>query len=121
MGQVGRNTKDSNNMRDGILSLLASILMALVVSVIVSFVFAGIGWIFGKPFLIPFIGGACGIFALYVLTILVKSIVTFARFKKDPIFKKAYFEVGLDWQEYKRIRNTVTPSSPEENNKILKD
>lgn len=108
-------------MRDGILPLLASMLMALVVSAVASFVFAGIGWLFGKPFFMPFIGGACGIFALYVLTILVKSIVTFARFKKDPIFKKAYYEVGLDWDEYKRLKNSVTPSSLDENNKDMDD
>ena len=58
-----------------------------------------------KGFWIPFVGGAVGLFALWWLLSTIRAIKTLIRFKKDPNFKRAYFSTGIEWEDFKRLKN----------------
>ena len=95
-----------------ILSLLVSLfkmaILSLILSAVIAFFYWLTGVIFGKDndFLIPFIGGAAGIFGLYFVYSIIHTILTLIRFQKDPIYKDAYTRgVVTSWKDYQASKN----------------
>ena len=110
-----REKKDKDEMPfmkvgKGILRFLLTLIRMAIISAAISLVLTFIYWLFGviagksNGFLLPFIGGAIGIFGIWFILSLIGMIRNSIRFKKDPVYKSAFMNVGLDWNTYNSLK-----------------
>lgn len=94
-------------MKSVVRFLVSTTAVSVVVSLVFTLLSLPVSLVMGKGvhFWKTFLFGAAGVFAAYLLICLIKTIVTMARIKRDPRFERAYFQAGMDWKTYKRLRD----------------
>lgn len=82
-------------------SLLMDALLALGISGAISL----IRLLFhGNVTRIEFLGGALGIFLFLFLDYIYNWVRTIILMKKDPVFKQMTMQTGINWRDYKKIK-----------------
>ena len=88
-------------MNFGILSLLVTIILF-----VVNFLFSLVH-LARKPTIDQALFFFLAFWIILVIYNLFKSMLLAYRMKKDPVFKRVYFQAGLSWKSYKRLRKDM--------------